>query len=121
MDDEARRRPAATVGPALVCAAYLVVQVVVPAVQLLGPRPARFGWQMFAAHTIAPAFIVENADGRHARVDVDDFFAFRRGDLDPAVFDRLPPHLCRLDPQITVVYERRVPDPAAPIETHPCR
>lgn len=110
-----------TLRRALLCAAYVSVQIVVPAVLLLGPRPARFGWQMFAAHTIAPAFAVEHADGRRAMVDVDDFFAFRRGDLDPAVFDRLPPHLCRVDPSITTVYERRVPDPAAPIEAHPCR
>ena len=115
------RWTSATGARALLCAGYLTLQVVVPAVLLLGPRPARFGWQMFAAHTVAPAFAVEHADGRRALVDVDDFFAFRRGDLDPAAFDRLPAHLCRVDPSIVIVYERRAPDPAAAIETHPCR
>ena len=100
---------------------FLTLQVVVPTWLLFGARPARFGWQMFAAHTVAPAFAVEHADGRRALVDVDDFFAFRRGDLDPAAFDRLPAHLCRIDPSIVTVYERRAPDPAAAIETHPCR
>ncbi len=121
MDGARVPRTAVAVRRALLGAAYLTVQIVVPAALLLGPRPARFGWQMFAAHTVAPAFAVEHADGRRALVDVDDFFAFRRGDLDPAVFDHLPAHLCRLDPSITTVYERRVPDPAAPIDAHPCR
>ncbi len=112
---------AATTRRALVCGLYLTLQIVVPAMRLFGPRPARFGWQMFAAHTVSPAFAVEHADGRRALVDVDDFFAFRRGDLDPAAFDRLPAHLCRIDPSIVTVYERRIPDPEAPIETHPCR
>jgi len=110
-----------TVTRALLCGVYLTLQIVVPAVLLLGPRPARFGWQMFAAHTVAPAFAVEYADGHRALVDVDDFFAFRRGDLDPAVFDRLPAHFCRVDPSIVTVYEHRVPDPEVPIEVHPCR
>ena len=110
-----------TAGRALLYGAYLTVQVVVPSVLLFGSRPARFGWQMFAAHTVAPAFAVEHADGSRARVNVDDYFAFRRGDLDPTVFDRLPAHLCRVDPLIVTVYERRVPDPDVPIEVHPCR
>jgi hypothetical protein len=104
---------------ATLCLAFLTLQVGVPAVRLLGPRPARFGWQMFAAHTTAPAFAVEHADGSRALVDVDDYFAFRRGDLDPAVFDRLPPHLCRLDPTVVTVYERRPTETS--IEAHPCR
>jgi hypothetical protein len=106
---------------ALVGGAFLIVQIVVPAALLLGRRPARFGWQMFAAHTVSPAFAVEHADGSRALVTVDDYFAFRRGDLDPGVFDRLPAHLCGLDPSIVTVYERRLPDPSAPIEAHPCR
>lgn len=99
--------------------AFLTLQVIVPAALLFARRPARFGWQMFAAHTTAPMFAVEHADGSRALVDVDDYFAFRRGDLDRSVFDRLPAHLCALDPTVATVYERR--PPALTIEAHACR
>lgn len=104
---------------AVLSLAFLTLQVAVPTVLLFGPRPARFGWQMFSAHTTAPAFAVEHADGSRALVDVDDYFAFRRGDLDPVVFDRLPVHLCRIDPTVVTVYERRPAETT--IEAHPCR
>jgi hypothetical protein len=109
------------VARAAIGAVFLALQIGVPTVLLFARRPARFGWQMFAAHTVSPAFAVEHADGSRALVRVDDYFAFRRADLDPATYDRLPAHLCRLDPTVVVVYERRVPDAAAPIESHPCR
>jgi hypothetical protein len=109
----------ATIARAALCLGFLTLQVVVPTVLLFGPRPARFGWQMFAAHTTAPAFATAHADGRRTLVDVDDYFAFRRGDLDPAVFDRLPAHICRLDPSVVTVYERCTAE--AQIEAHPCR
>jgi len=98
---------------------FLTLQIVVPTWLLFGARPARFGWQMFAAHTRAPAYVVERADGSRTLVDVDDYFAFRRGDLDPAVFDRLSAHLCALEPSVVTVYEQRVPQGA--IEAHACR
>lgn len=104
---------------ALLGLVFLTLQVVVPAALLVGRRPARFGWQMFAAHTNAPAFALEHADGSRALIAVDDYFAFRRGDLDPAIYDRLPAHLCAVEPSVVTVYERRTPE--APIESHPCR
>jgi hypothetical protein len=113
-----RWTPGTTVRAVLV-AAFLVVQFVVPAVLLFARRPARFGWQMFATHTNAPAIAAEHADGSRALLRVDDYFAFRRGDLDPAAFERLPAHVCAVDPTITTVYVRRTPD--ASIEAHPCR
>ena len=106
---------------ALVGAVFLGLQFGVPTVALFRQRPARFGWQMFAAHTVSPAFAVERTDGTRTLVTVDDWFAFRRGDLGPAAYDRLPAHLCHVDPSIVTVYERRTPDAAAPIESHPCR
>jgi len=108
------------VARAAVGAVVLMLQFGVPTALLFAPRPARFGWQMFATHTLSPAFAVEHADGSRALVQIDDYFAFRRGDLDPRVFDRLPAHLCRIDPSVVMVYERR-PGPAAPVEKHPCR
>jgi hypothetical protein len=99
--------------------AFLTLQWVVPTVLLFGARPARFGWQMFAAHTRAPAFAVEHRDGTRAVIAIDDYFAFRRGDLDPAAFERVPAHLCALDSSIATVYEQRVAQ--GPIDAHPCR
>jgi hypothetical protein len=104
---------------ALVVAMFLFVQFVVPTVLLFARRPARFGWQMFAAHTNAPAIAAERSDGSRALLRVDDYFAFRRGDLDPTVFERLPAHVCAVDPTITTVFVRRTPE--ASIEAHPCR
>lgn len=113
------RWTSATTTRAIVVAAFLFLQFVVPAVLLFARRPARFGWQMFAAHTNAPAIAAEHADGSRALLRVDDYFAFRRGDLDPAVFERLPAHICAVDPAIAIVYVRRTPDAA--IEAHRCR
>jgi hypothetical protein len=98
---------------------FLAVQFVVPTVLLFTRRPARFGWQMFAAHTNAPAIAAERRDGSRALLHVDDYFAFRRGDLDPAAFERLPAHICAVDATITTVFTRRTPD--AIIEAHSCR
>ncbi len=113
-----RSSPALLVRATLVVG-FLTLQVVVPTLLLFGARPVRFGWQMFAAHTRAPAFVVERADGSRAVIDVDDYFAMRRGDLDPTVFDRFPAHLCALEPSVVTVYEQRVPQGA--IEAHACR
>jgi len=113
------RSSTALVARAVIVVAFLTLQFLVPTVLLFHRRPARFDWQMFAAHTRAPAYAVERADGSRALVDVDDYFAFRRGDLDPAAFDRLPAHLCAVEPSIVTVYEQRVPQ--GTIEAHACR
>jgi hypothetical protein len=113
-----RSSPALLVRAALALA-FLTLQVVVPTVLLFRARPARFGWQMFATHTRAPAFVVEHRDGSRAPVDIDAYFAWRRGDLDPAVFERFPAHLCAVEPSVATVYEQRLPQGA--IKAHPCR
>jgi len=113
------RSSSALLARATVVVAFLTLQVVVPTLLLFGARPARFGWQMFAAHTRAPVYVVERTDGSRAVIDVDDYFAMRRGDLDPAVFARFPAHLCALEPSIVTVYEQRIPQGA--IEAHACR
>ena len=71
-----------------------------PSLLLFGPRPARFGWQMFASHSVAPVIVAIRADGSRRAPRVDDYFAFRRGDIAPDSLARLPAHVCRVEPGI---------------------
>jgi hypothetical protein len=102
----------------LVVVLGLAVQIGVPARQLFRPRQARFGWQMFSNITPGPVVIVIRAAGTRDTLRVDDYFAFRRGDLSPSYIERLPPHLCRVIPELKgVVIHRGV---SAPAEVHWC-
>ena len=69
-----------------------MVQVAVPISRIgEGDRSQRFGWQMFATVSNAPAFTVETRSGVQ-NVDLDSYLARVRGDLDLSVL--LPPFLC---------------------------
>ncbi|MFW6039764.1 MAG: hypothetical protein ACOC9N_01660 [Gemmatimonadota bacterium] len=75
---------------------FLVVlgaQLLVPFLQFMGPRPARFGWQMFAGARPVPVFVVERADGTADTVDLSDHLANHRPEMELAT--ELPPGLCR--------------------------
>ena len=72
--------------------AFLVVQVVIPSWQLTQPRPARFGWQMYAAGARASAFAVVGRDGAVTPVALEDYLIRRRDDLDLRRY--LPPVIC---------------------------
>ena len=72
--------------------AFLVVQVVVPSWQLTRPRPARFGWQMYAAGARASEFAVVGRDGSVTTVALEEYIVRRRDDLD--VLRYLPPAIC---------------------------
>jgi hypothetical protein len=107
-------------GAALFVAAYLALQVGVPTARLFAPRPARFGWQMFAAAPRSPLVVATRVDGRRDTLDVDAYFAFQRGDLSRSAYGKLWPHICRVDPtaaRLTV----RWPGSATPPESHQCR
>jgi hypothetical protein len=97
----------------------LAVQIGVPARQLFRPRQARFGWQMFSNPTPRPVVIAIRAAGARDTLRVDDYFAFRRGDLNPSYIERLPPHLCRVIPELEGVVIRR--GVTAPAVVHRCR
>jgi hypothetical protein len=99
--------------------AFLAIQFAVPTALLFGRRPARFGWQMFSSHSVAPIVVAVRPDGSRAVLRVDDYFAFRRGDIDPRSFDRLPAHICRVEPAVASLFVRR--RPGSPWETHACR
>ena len=62
--------------------AFLAIQVVVPTVALLGPRPARFGWQMYSALPDMPRAWVLNRDGSEHPIDLGRLFAVQRAEID---------------------------------------
>ena len=83
----------------------LGVQVVVPALRLGSDTTSRFGWQMFSTVRIQPTFGVRFEDGRLDTLEIGDFVAKPRSDIDLASL--LPPHLClRLDRAVAVLVTR---------------
>jgi hypothetical protein len=63
-------------------AAFLCLQLAVPAVALFGPRPGRFAWQMYSALPDLPQAWVVEADGDERLVDLTRLFAVRRAEID---------------------------------------
>jgi len=103
------------VGVAVFFVAYLAVQLAVPSAKLWEPRPARFGWQMFAGIAPAPRFAVAMADGSTREVALADHYGNPRADL--RYEDHLPGHLCRSLPGARAVrLERAGREP----EVRPC-
>ena len=98
---------------------YLVLQVGVPTAMLFGPRPQRFGWQMFTNVPVLPTLVLHHAGGRPDTVGVDRYFARRRPELTPGELDRLPLHVCRVTDDVTLV-ELRVSRDSTP-RRYPCR
>jgi hypothetical protein len=81
--------------------AFLSVQIAVAAYQLSAPRPARFGWQMWAARKPSPQFLAVMRDGTKQPADLLKFVGVSRGEMD--LEEALPPHLCRFIPGIAAV------------------
>jgi hypothetical protein len=80
---------------------FLLIQVGVPLLRLWSPRPARFGWQMFSASPQQIAFSLVLRDGTSQPVSLGRYVAQSRGEVD--LEDRLPPHLCRVVPDVASV------------------
>lgn len=82
------------------------LQIAIPAAKLRSGSQSRFGWQMFARLGSDPWFGVRYADGSVDTVQVGDYLARVRSDIDlPAL---LPPHLCRqFDEAVTVLVRWR--------------
>ena len=114
-----RRLTTGRLGAALFVAAYLALQVGVPTARLFAPRPARFGWQMFAAAPRSPLVVATRVDGRRDTLDVDAYFAFQRGDLSRSAYGKLWPHICRVSPTVERLTVRWAQAPASP-ESHRC-
>jgi hypothetical protein len=61
-------------------AAFMSVQLVVPVVGLLSPRPARFAWQMYSVAEAAPQAWGEAANGSRTPIDLVGRLAVLRAD-----------------------------------------
>lgn len=99
---------------ATLIAAFLAVQVAIPVIALLSDRPARFGWQMYAAFPQLPDAWLIHADGSEEPVDLTDLFAVRRAEIDYAA--ALRDQLCSVADAAAV----RVVPAEGDAETVPC-
>jgi hypothetical protein len=77
----ARLTPRTALAAAFI-AIFLALQVAVPAIALFGPRPARFGWQMYSALPPVPKAWTVAADGSEKPVDLATLFAAQRAEID---------------------------------------
>jgi hypothetical protein len=86
------------------CIGFMAIQVAVPIRQLMAPRLARWGWQMYSAALPQPVFLSVSANGAETPLDLIEYVASARPDLDlPAM---LPAHVCRLRPELAAVRYR---------------
>ena len=90
----------------LLVVAFLVASILVPALALAQPRPARFGWQMYSIALAAPRAWTESADGARQAYDLADKLAVLRADIaDPRAVGA---QICRLTDAAAVLVELRV-------------
>ena len=99
------------------CFSFLTIQIVVPILKLTSQRPARFGWHMWAARKKFPRFFVVLKDGTTKAADLSLHIGLSRGEMD--FTEELPPHLCRVVPDITAV-EIKTPHSEL-LKVHTCR
>jgi hypothetical protein len=81
---------------------YLTVQIAVPAIMLARPRPARFGWQMFAGLRSLETYSVVRRDASTELIQLSSFFGNPRLDTEidmPAFLLRI----CARRPDATAV------------------
>jgi hypothetical protein len=69
---------------AVLVAALLAAQLVVPVAALFGPRPARFAWHMYSALPEVPHAWTVSAEGTEQPVDLGSLFAVQRAEIDYA-------------------------------------
>jgi hypothetical protein len=100
---------------ALACGFYLFVQIAVPLWQLRAPRPARFGWHMFAGITHPSAFTAVYADGTERQLAVSDYLGEPRLEMDKSQI--LPPVICERDSGVSFVRYIR---PSGTVGTYAC-
>ena len=61
---------------------FVTVQLVLASAALLGPRPGRFGWQMYSGYVPVPAVWREDATGTLHQIDVERLIAYGRAEID---------------------------------------
>lgn len=90
----------------LVVVALVISLFAVPAaVLLLGPKPARFGFQMYSGYGVPSAWWIDGEGHRH-EVDLAEIVATTRPDV--AWTRILPPELCDRFPQAVSVEVQQV-------------
>lgn len=104
-----------TVVVAALLAIFLAWQVAVPTAALLGPRPQRFGWQMYSTFPDLPRAWTIDAAGVETSVEVKQYFAQLRAEVDFAA--ALRAGLCDASGAVAV----KVADPRGTTETVQCR
>ena len=62
-------------------AVALAIEVIVAALALAGPRPGRFGWQMYSGVPVVPTVHAVTGD-REVEVDVNDWLVTSRFEID---------------------------------------
>jgi hypothetical protein len=77
------------------------LQFVVPLALLTQPRPARFGWQMFADYRTSPNFVLVDDRGQEHAVEATRYRVTFRNDV-PAD-EALAGHLLALFPEAVAV------------------
>jgi hypothetical protein len=98
-------------GPAVFCAAYLAVQIVLALRGLTQPGRFRFSWGMYAVAQPVPTIDVEYRD--HTDQDVGNKFIALEGRPEIDYERLLPPYICATAPAATAIH----------VESHvyPCR
>lgn len=81
---------------------FLAVQAAVCLVQLWGPRPARFGWQMYAGFKNPVQYLVVDRSGEERQIKINRYIAFPRGDVDD-VERKVTPLICNDHPEAQTV------------------
>ena len=95
---------------------FLSIQIAVPVVKLLSPRPVRFGWHMFTVTPPRRDVVLLMRNGSSQPADLRPYLAQARGELH--LDDVLPAHLCRMMPDVAVVRYRS--DRTGTTQTHTC-
>lgn len=94
---------------------FLIWQVAMPTAALFGPRPQRFGWQMYSTFPDLPKAWTIDATGVETSVEVKQYFAQLRAEVDFAA--ALRAGLCDASGAVAV----KVADPRGTTETVQCR
>lgn len=92
--------PRASIRPRL-AAVLVVVQIGIPAAAFANGVPSRFGFQMYSGHEEALSVRVVNRAGVEIPIDLDDYVASGRGEIDWS--GALPEFVCARHADAAVV------------------
>lgn len=95
---------------------YLLLQIVLPTLQLIEPGPRRFAWQMFSrvGHARPEFYLLSGSSER--QVDLARHVVRLRAEIDLSRV--LPPHLCEVYPRVDSV---RIVNPTGRVDHLACR